>query len=123
MLPSLAPYIMINNCLLTIRLPATPQRFSSFNYCVSYIFIHHGCMQVQTAQFLARQLTRLGFNPVEYHKALPPSVKEVYLQAFRSGNSRIVVCTDAAARGLDLPFVRHVIQADFASNVVQYLHR
>lgn len=34
-----------------------------------------------------------------------------------------MVCTDAAARGLDIPDIRQVIQADFASSAVDYLHR
>ena len=42
---------------------------------------------------------------------------------FRENKKKILVCTDNAARGLDLPNVRHVIQAEFALNVVQYLHR
>ena len=39
------------------------------------------------------------------------------------GENKILVCTDSASRGLDLPYVQHVIQAEFATNVVQYLHR
>jgi len=35
----------------------------------------------------------------------------------------ILICTDAASRGLDLPSVRRVIQHEFATNVVQHLHR
>ena len=37
--------------------------------------------------------------------------------------SAVMVCTDAAARGLDIPDIRQVIQADFASSAVDYLHR
>ena len=35
----------------------------------------------------------------------------------------VLVCTDHAARGLDLPNVHHVVQAEFALNVVNHLHR
>lgn len=34
-----------------------------------------------------------------------------------------MVCTDAAARGLDLPDVTHVVQADFALSAIDFLHR
>ena len=34
-----------------------------------------------------------------------------------------MVCTDAAARGIDIPFVTHVVQADFATDAIVYLHR
>lgn len=39
-----------------------------------------------------------------------------------SGNV-VVVSTDAAARGIDLPDVTHVVQADFATNAVDFIHR
>ena len=35
----------------------------------------------------------------------------------------MLVCTDAAARGLDIPAVSHIVQADFASTAVDFLHR
>ena len=34
-----------------------------------------------------------------------------------------MVCTDAAARGIDIPHVTHVVQADFAASAVDFLHR
>jgi len=40
-----------------------------------------------------------------------------------SSNTNILICTDAASRGLDLPYVRRIIQHEFATNVVQHLHR
>lgn len=41
----------------------------------------------------------------------------------RSDPSAVVVATDAAARGLDIPNVAHVVQADFAASAVSFLHR
>ena len=35
----------------------------------------------------------------------------------------ILVCTDAAARGLDIPDVSHVVQAEFAASAVDFIHR
>jgi ERCC4-related helicase len=35
----------------------------------------------------------------------------------------VMVCTDAAARGIDIPDVTHVVQADFAASAVDFLHR
>ena len=45
------------------------------------------------------------------------------VDTFRSGEARILVCTDAAARGLDVPAVSHVVQANFALSAVDFLHR
>ena len=45
------------------------------------------------------------------------------MKLFQSGEIPVLVCTDHASRGLDLPGVYHVIQAEFALNVVSHLHR
>ena len=39
------------------------------------------------------------------------------------GRNLVVVCTDFAARGLDLPSVTHVVQAEFATNAAEFVHR
>ena len=38
-------------------------------------------------------------------------------------NGRVMVCTDSAARGLDIQDVTHVIQADFAPNAVDFIKK
>lgn len=45
------------------------------------------------------------------------------LLVMRSEGNAVMVCTDSAARGLDIPGVDHVIQAEFASSAVDFLHR
>ena len=49
--------------------------------------------------------------------------KERTLRDFRSGNCRVLVSTDLASRGLDLPDVTTVIQVDFPGNSADFLHR
>lgn len=44
------------------------------------------------------------------------------LQTLRRPGS-VMVCTDAAARGIDIPAVTHVLQASFAASAVDFLHR
>lgn len=58
-----------------------------------------------------------------YHKRVSPEVRLDTLDAFAVGEIDVLCCTDLAARGLDLPDVRHVIQLEFATNVVAHLHR
>lgn len=49
--------------------------------------------------------------------------REKTLQKFRDGNVRVLVATDVAARGLDVPEISHVINYDLPSNPEEYVHR
>ena len=77
----------------------------------------------ETAQALAAALTSAGIPNAEFHKMVIDPEKQENLRRFRDREVDVLICTDHAARGLDLPHVRHVVQAEFALNVVQYLHR
>ena len=67
------------------------------------------------------------------HKEVPPAARAGALaklatlpsldaEAIENGEW-ILVCTDIAARGIDIPDVKHVIQLQFATNAVTHLHR
>lgn len=45
------------------------------------------------------------------------------LRSFRSGRTPILVATDVAARGLDIPHVTHVINFDLPTDIDDYVHR
>jgi superfamily II DNA/RNA helicase len=64
-----------------------------------------------------------GIRAAPYHKDVPPVARLEAFDAFASGRVDVLVCTDLAARGLDLPLVEHVVQLEFALNVVPHLHR
>ena len=64
-------------------------------------------------------LGRIG----QIHGDIPPSERIETLRKFISGELRVLICTDLASRGLDIPYVSHVIQLDFAPNAAQVLHR
>ncbi|KAJ1444791.1 P-loop containing nucleoside triphosphate hydrolase protein [Pelagophyceae sp. CCMP2097] len=68
-------------------------------------------------------LEDVGIRAAPYHKDVPPVARLEALDAFASGRVDVLVCTDLAARGLDLPLVEHVVQLEFALNVVSHLHR
>jgi superfamily II DNA/RNA helicase len=76
-----------------------------------------------SAKLLAEELRSKGISTLEFHSMIFTGEKEQNIQKFRNRECKVLVCTDSAARGLDLPFVRHVIQAEFALNVVQHMHR
>ena len=79
---------------------------------------------VASAAALAERLAaEPGVRSAAYHSSVPTVERFATLAAFRAGEVDVLVCTDSAARGLDVPGVAHVVQAEFALNAVDYLHR
>lgn len=62
-------------------------------------------------------------NCAELHKDVPIQTRLESLEKFKRGELEVLICTDIASRGLDIPDVTHVIQVDFASNAATFLHR
>jgi len=77
---------------------------------------------VDAANSVSDILQRVGISCILYHRESSLEERANNLQSFRE-NGGVLVCTDAAARGLDVPNVSHVIQAEFAACVVDFLHR
>jgi ATP-dependent RNA helicase RhlE len=75
------------------------------------------------AEWLAGVLEREG-HPVErIHSDLSQIQRVQALQGFREGEHRILVATDIAARGIDVPHTSHIINFDMPENVDDYIHR
>ena len=68
-------------------------------------------------------LSQQGFPSTSIHGDRTQQEREWALKSFRSGNTPILVATDVAARGLDIPHVTHVINFDLPSDVDDYVHR
>lgn len=77
---------------------------------------------VEGVDAIARVLDHSELKCMRYHRDLTPEEKAVNLQVFEQEGG-ILVCTDAAARGLDIPNITHVIQAEFATSAVDFIHR
>jgi superfamily II DNA/RNA helicase len=58
-----------------------------------------------------------------YHGDMPSDERSNNLLKFRNGEVNILIGTDIAARGLDIPEIDHVILFDFPMNSVDYIHR
>lgn len=58
-----------------------------------------------------------------YHGDLKSEDRGKNLLDFRKGHCQYLICTDIAARGLDIPSVDHVVMFDFPLNPIDYLHR
>ena len=75
------------------------------------------------ADEIAREFNALGLPSAAFHADMSSHDRGVRLQDFAAGVVSALVCTDSAARGVDVPGVAHVVQAEFAGNAVDYLHR
>uniref|UniRef100_A0A0N4ZQN7 RNA helicase n=1 Tax=Parastrongyloides trichosuri TaxID=131310 RepID=A0A0N4ZQN7_PARTI len=75
------------------------------------------------ASELAYLLNRQGYDVVAIHGDLKQVERERHLDSFRSGQTPILVATAVAARGLDIPNVKHVINYDLPNDVDEYVHR
>jgi len=80
------------------------------------------CTQVE-CDGLANDLVQDGFSAVALHGALGQGLRNRRLMAFRDGRLQVLVATDVAARGLDVPTVTHVINYGLPMKAEDYVHR
>jgi superfamily II DNA/RNA helicase len=72
---------------------------------------------------VAKSLAKHGFDAAPIHGDLDQSVRMNTLDKFRSGELKILVASDVAARGLDVPSVSHVFNFDVPIHADDYVHR
>ncbi|HKR50760.1 MAG TPA: DEAD/DEAH box helicase [Pseudonocardiaceae bacterium] len=77
----------------------------------------------RTAQKVADELTERGFAAAAVHGDLGQGAREQALRAFRSEKVDVLVATDVAARGIDIPEVTHVINYQCPEDEKTYVHR
>ncbi|MGA5212688.1 DEAD/DEAH box helicase [Streptomyces pseudogriseolus] len=81
------------------------------------------CRTKRTAADLADQLKQRGFASGAVHGDLGQGAREQALRAFRNGKVDVLVCTDVAARGIDVEGVTHVVNYQTPEDEKTYLHR
>ncbi|KAK2605020.1 hypothetical protein N8I77_007900 [Diaporthe amygdali] len=81
------------------------------------------CNRTDTARYLHHLLHLLEHPVTSLHSKLPQRQRVDNLSRFRAGVSRILVATDVAARGLDIPEVAMVINYDIPRDPDVYIHR
>lgn len=74
-------------------------------------------------EWLARQIELQGFGVDRIHSDRSQGQRVNALRGFREGQHRILVATDVAARGLDIPGIRHVVNFGTPETVEDYVHR
>ncbi|XP_069126308.1 probable ATP-dependent RNA helicase DDX4 isoform X18 [Argopecten irradians] len=79
--------------------------------------------QKRNADFLASYLSESGFPTTSIHGDRLQREREEALRDFKMGKAPILIATSVAARGLDIPNVKHVINYDLPQSIDEYVHR
>ncbi|MFO1151305.1 MAG: DEAD/DEAH box helicase [Alsobacter sp.] len=81
------------------------------------------CNRKRDVQLLHKSLERHGFNVAALHGDMDQRGRMAALDGFRSGATQLLVASDVAARGLDIPDVSHVFNFDVPHHAEDYVHR
>src|SRR4051812_5724287 len=81
------------------------------------------CNRKRDVAVLHRSLQRHGFAAAALHGDMDQSARMVSLDSFRNGGMNLLVASDVAARGLDIPDVSHVYNFDVPHHPEDYVHR
>ena len=81
------------------------------------------CNRKHDVDVVAKSLAKHGFSAAPLHGDLDQSVRTRTLDAFRGGEIKILVASDVAARGLDIPAVSHIFNFDVPYHADDYVHR
>ncbi len=72
---------------------------------------------------LAQRLNKFRFNAVGLHGDMPQNKRGRIIDSFKDGSEKILICTDVAARGIDVDGVTIVVNYDLPVDVESYVHR
>jgi superfamily II DNA/RNA helicase len=81
------------------------------------------CNRKSEVDIVAKSLKKHGFDAAAIHGDLEQSQRTRTLEAFRRGELKLLVASDVAARGLDIPDVSHVFNYDVPHHADDYVHR
>ena len=81
------------------------------------------CNRKKDVDIVAKSLSKHGFSAAPIHGDLPQSERTKTLERFKNGELQLLVASDVAARGLDIPSVGHVFNFDVPFHADDYVHR
>jgi ATP-dependent RNA helicase DDX23/PRP28 len=77
----------------------------------------------KNADMVAKNLDKHGYRVTTLHGGKSQEQREISLEGFRTKRYNVLVATDVAGRGIDIPDVAHVINYDMPGNIEMYTHR
>ena len=81
------------------------------------------CNRKRDVALLHKSLQKHGFSAGALHGDMDQRARMLSLDAFKTGAVDLIVCSDVAARGLDIPDVSHVFNFDLPTHAEDYVHR
>ena len=81
------------------------------------------CNRKRDVDIVAKSLQKHGFDAAPIHGDLDQSLRTRTLTSFRDGDLKLLIASDVAARGLDIPAVSHVFNFDVPIHAEDYVHR
>lgn len=81
------------------------------------------CNTQRNTDFVANNLKKFGIDATAIHGGLSQSKRDYVMEKFKSERVSVLVCTDVAARGLDIKNVSHVYNYDIPAGSKEYIHR
>jgi superfamily II DNA/RNA helicase len=81
------------------------------------------CNRKRDVAILHKSLVKHGFRAGALHGDMDQRARMLSLEAFKTGEVDLIVCSDVAARGLDIPDVSHVFNFDVPHHAEDYVHR
>ena len=100
----------------------------SVKHCyLTYLVLNTQCIvfcgSITRAELVYRMLKSMDLKATVLHSILPQRIRQDNLSSFRNGENEILVATDLASRGLDIPNVPRVINYDVPRTAEDYIHR
>jgi len=111
-----------------VRMPSSDpkQKRTALRWIIENENVKNGivfCNRKRDVDIVAKSLAVHGHSAAPIHGDLPQSIRTQTLDAFKSGEVKLLVASDVAARGLDVPSVSHVLNYDVPNHSEDYVHR
>lgn len=111
-----------------VRMPSSDakQKRTALRWVIEHEDVDNGivfCNRKKDVDIVAKSLSKHGHSAAPIHGDLPQSERTKTLEAFKNGEIKMLVASDVAARGLDVPSVSHVFNYDVPTHSEDYVHR